>query len=152
MGQEDKGRFLGINTSLDASQPFSHSVGKSVNQFGKDPQGPRVWMPVHITSHHVWCFHMQNLNQALTRRDLNKTAANCCCRGNVSVTLNWSDDLAVSPTETLTDGHWGCAPSHRSRSIKKGQKTGHILNNSCDIKNDQHHKLLLPVTSEKLKK
>lgn len=49
MGQEDKGRVLGINTSLDVLHvPVSPSVG-SVNRFGKAPQGPRVRRPVHIS-------------------------------------------------------------------------------------------------------
>lgn len=58
--------------SANASQPFSRSVSQSVNQFGKERQGPRVGTPLHITSYDVWCFDMQNLNQAPTLRDGSK--------------------------------------------------------------------------------
>lgn len=58
--------------SANASQPFSQSVSQSVNQFGKECQGPCVGTPLHITSYDVWCFDMQNLNQAPTLRDGSK--------------------------------------------------------------------------------
>lgn len=50
--RRNKARFFKINARCfaNARQPFSQSVSQSVNQFGKERQGPRVETPVHITS------------------------------------------------------------------------------------------------------
>lgn len=75
-GQQNQGAIFPdkrqFRCSANASQPFSQSVSQSVNHFGKKCQGPRVEMPVHITSYDVWCFDMQNINQVLTVRDGSK--------------------------------------------------------------------------------